>query len=87
MNSALDDFFEIAFSQLQNKVESIEMLWILRLYNIDDFDDIWMLKFSQKVDLSEDSFAIDFVLENAVHLLDSHFLASGLMQSTAHSSI
>lgn len=75
MNGTFDDFFEVTLCQLQNEVEGIEMLWVLRFNNIDDLNDIGMLEFSQKVNLSKDPLAVDFVLENAIHLLDGHLLA------------
>jgi hypothetical protein len=68
--AALKDFLQIAFCELHDHINRGKILWVDWLANFNQLNDTRMSQFSEKSDLSKNSFAVDIVLENVVHLFD-----------------
>ena len=87
MNGALDDLFQVAFSQFKYDVQRFKPIEVFRFYDIEKLNHIWMFQPAEESDLSQNAFAINLIIEYTVHLLDSDFLTCWFVDSGSYLTI
>ena len=70
-----DNFLEITFRVLHYHVQSVEGCWVLGIEQLDQFDYEGVLQLAHQCHLTEDAFAVCFILKDVLHPLDCDLLA------------
>lgn len=77
-----DHTVHVGFHQLLDKVDFREAVVVSRLLDVEDGDDVFVVKVAEELHLAEGAEAEHGVVEGS-DLLDGHFLARGLVESGA----
>ena len=60
---------------------------VLRLQYLNNLYDVRVVKLSKKSDLSQNSLAVDFILEDVLHALDRNLASGGLVYGSTHAPV
>ena len=83
----LDDLLQVTLGQAEHDVDSVEVLEIPWLDQVEKFDNEGVSYLSQKMELTKDALAVNLVLEHTSHLLDGDLLACWLVNGGADSTV
>ena len=83
----LDDLLKVTLGQAEHDVDSVEVLEIPWLDQVEKFDNEGVSYLSQKMELTKDALAVNLVLEHTSHLLDGDLLACWLVNGGADSTV
>jgi hypothetical protein len=84
---AADQLLYITLHVFHHDVECLEIIHVVGLNNFDDFNNRWVIKFSQQRHFAKDTLAVNLVVEDVLHSLDSNFFTSGHLDSATDTSI
>ena len=83
----LDDLLQVTLGQAEHDVDSVEVLEIPWLDQVEKFDNEGVSYLSQKMELTKDALAVNLVLEHTSHLLDGDLFACWLVNGGADSTV
>ena len=83
----LDDLLQVTLGQAEHDVDSVEVLEIPWLDQVEKFDNEGVSYLSQKMEFTKDALAVNLVLEHTSHLLDGDLLACWLVNGGADSTV
>ncbi len=87
MQRGANQFLEVRLHILHHNIELLKGVDVRRLKNFNNLYDTWMIKFPQKSNLSEYSFAVYVVLEHIFDTFNCYFTASRALNCSAYTPV